>query len=1267
MTWGDTTGNQSGPEDANVPTPGAGSSERLLPGDPRQLGAFYLDGRLGAGGQGVVYEAYGPDGTRVAVKALHGVGDADRENLRREIRAWRRVAPFCTAKVLHDELDNSVPFVVSEYVAGSDLRRAVESGVPYGPEELRRLAIGVATALVAIHRAGVVHRDLKPENILLAPDGPRVIDFGIARVLEGSASAGLPMGTLRYMAPERYRGAPGDGAVDVWGWGAVILFAATGRHAFDGANPAVLARRVADHHPDTSRLEEPLRSLVAAALSKDPAGRPTSQELLLSLAGGDDLLAAVKSAALGARREPAEPSRAEVAEAVFTGLDPEAQEAVSAVLLRLVAPGERAEDTLRSARRPEFADDRTPESAVDRVLEAFARAGIVVWDGDAVALSSAALIRAWPRLRAWVDAERDGLGVHLRLAEDSRAWDRHGRKNADLLHGTALDRARDWAATGRRHLALNRTERDYLDAGARHVRRLSRRRALLGAFLAVLVVVALLLAALFTATREEARDRRAAADSRALAQAAQDTTGLDPVQAAMLAMAGYQTSPTKEARNQMLRQYIDLFGNTRVLSGLLGTIADFDMSRDGDVVIARTTQGRTTLFTGALSDRVRTRPIDLGYVTHTVVSPDGRRAAFVTVDGDAGWFPVDPSAADPAGAVRRLPPLPGLTPDDGDGPDAVDISQDGTRVAAQVGERVVWWDLDAGTLAGSWTAPERIPSFSGVRFGPDRGTLLLRTVDGTKVGVAAVDVAMGVTRTVVEPVNQDVVLSGDRTAAALCRLEDTGDGDRRSVFVLRRVADGAEQGRPYRRSDGCHLRGADTTGRHILVEEPLHKMAIVDTDQGTLLTRHPTADDYTPAVQLVSAADGRLLLAGHTGSRIEYSEVPEHEGILDSRDQIILGDGSRTVTLLTDGSLQVRTVDDSRLVAQAPGPGAAWSGSDPLRVNREHTLVAVREGPNVVVVRDTTDLRTTARLTTAMPPDASRDAVDYSYSFDRTSRLVTVSGTLVQQWDTGTGALLASFDVGTLLPRDRAREPVWSAGPHTGEDQISVVIHGDPAIRIVDLATGRTAMSVDTGVTDAISVQFDPSGRYFALLRQGAVLELWRRDPLRKELGPLPGIAPTATSTWIAQFIDDEGHYMVGANDAVRIYEVGRQTYTDSYDFGMPDNSTDQDPFSFVSASKDGGVLSYSAPNGMGATLVLDPDAWHDDLCGIIGNRSFTADERDSLPVRIPTQPICPHPHASPTPSATAGHGTPAKAAAPGATPGRTARTRRRAITYRSA
>ncbi|MFD0852071.1 serine/threonine protein kinase, partial [Actinomadura adrarensis] len=104
----------------------------LFPNDPRQLGAYYLDGRLGEGGQGVVYEGYGPGGERVAVKALHGMRDRDREMLRRETWAWQRVATFCTAKVLHADLDGPIPFVVSEYVPGPNLREAVDRDGPYG-------------------------------------------------------------------------------------------------------------------------------------------------------------------------------------------------------------------------------------------------------------------------------------------------------------------------------------------------------------------------------------------------------------------------------------------------------------------------------------------------------------------------------------------------------------------------------------------------------------------------------------------------------------------------------------------------------------------------------------------------------------------------------------------------------------------------------------------------------------------------------------------------------------------------------------------------------------------------------------------------------------------------------------------------------------------------------------------------------------------------------------------------------------------------------
>ncbi|MFD0902161.1 protein kinase domain-containing protein [Actinomadura sediminis] len=604
-------------------------AEPLRPGDPRQLGDYYLDGRLGSGGQGVVYDGYGPNGERVAVKALHGVSDRDREMLRKEAWAWRRVAPFCTAKVLHVDLDGPVPFVVSEFVPGPDLRRAVERGGPYGPDGLRRLAIGVATALVGVHRAEVVHRDLKPENILLGPDGPRVIDFGIARMTELPTTTGLVKGTVRYMPPERYRSEHGDAKVDVWGWGAVVLFAATGRHAFDGPALPVIADRIAKHEPDVSMLEEPLRSLVTAALSKDPKDRPESEELLLGLVGGVDLREAEKEAGAGRAPGHVPPSRAELAETVFSCLDVKAQEAVPGVLLRLVAPGEHAESTLRAARRDDFADGRTGPDVLDRVLRDFTEAGILVWEGESVTLAGAALIRAWPRLREWADAERDGLAVHQALAVASRVWDGHERKNGDLYQGTALARALEWAATGRRHLTLNLVERGFLDAAAALDRRRGRLRALLSAVLAVLLVIAVGAAAVAVDQRQTVigqRDRAVAVQVAGLAESMRRTK---PETARRLAVAAARLGHGPEthaalltARHQWEQDVVDLTDFDVTAADLDGAGRTLVAAGDNRVEVWNVdTRKRTGVYTAPAAVRL------------IVVSADGGTAAISTADG----------------------------------------------------------------------------------------------------------------------------------------------------------------------------------------------------------------------------------------------------------------------------------------------------------------------------------------------------------------------------------------------------------------------------------------------------------------------------------------------------------------------------------------------------------------------------------------------------------------------------------------------------------
>ncbi|WP_262403600.1 serine/threonine-protein kinase [Actinomadura sp. CNU-125] len=250
-----------------------------MPGDPERIGEFWLAGRLGAGGQGVVYEGYGPDGGRVAIKVLHGASEApqDLEQMAAEARAAQRVASFCTARILQVHLKPPRPYIVSEYIDGLSLQSTVAGGggrAPrrFGEDDLHRLGIGIVTALTAIHQAKVVHRDLKPGNVMLGPDGPRLIDFGIARVLDthSATQGGGLVGTLRYMAPEVYAGQRAGAEADVFAWGAIMVFAATGSHAFTGGDLPAIAHQVRTCDPDLGALPEPLRALVAAALDKDP-------------------------------------------------------------------------------------------------------------------------------------------------------------------------------------------------------------------------------------------------------------------------------------------------------------------------------------------------------------------------------------------------------------------------------------------------------------------------------------------------------------------------------------------------------------------------------------------------------------------------------------------------------------------------------------------------------------------------------------------------------------------------------------------------------------------------------------------------------------------------------------------------------------------------------------------------------------------------------------------------------------------------------------
>lgn len=255
--------------------------EPLGADDPRVIGAYRLLGRLGAGGMGRVYLGRSAGGRTVAVKSVHARLAADdrfRARFRREVESARRVGGAWTAPVLDADPDAPVPWVATGYVAGPSLTRAVEDFGPLDASAVRTLGAGLAAALAAVHTHGLVHRDVKPSNVMLTLDGPLLIDFGIARAMDGGAAltaTGVQVGSPGYMAPEQILGRDVTGACDVFSLGAVLAYAATGAGPFTGDSSAALLYKVVHEDPDLgAALTGELREVTAACLAKRPGDRP---------------------------------------------------------------------------------------------------------------------------------------------------------------------------------------------------------------------------------------------------------------------------------------------------------------------------------------------------------------------------------------------------------------------------------------------------------------------------------------------------------------------------------------------------------------------------------------------------------------------------------------------------------------------------------------------------------------------------------------------------------------------------------------------------------------------------------------------------------------------------------------------------------------------------------------------------------------------------------------------------------------------------------
>lgn len=268
----------------------------LRTGDPSRLGGYTLLGRLGQGGMGVVYLGRDPGGRLVAIKVIRPELAANSDYLarfRREVELGRKVRGRFVAEVLDAGMDDERPYLVTAYIEGETLQARVRGHGALPPAEVGTLAAGMAAALASIHAAGLVHGDLKPGNVLLSAEGPRVIDFGVARAVggrRGSSTAAVRSGTPEFMAPEQFDGVGVGPAADLFAWGGLLIYASTGRPPFGGKGAAggveALERRVRYQQPDLASLPAELREPAAAALAKLPSGRPTAKAVVDRL-GGD--------------------------------------------------------------------------------------------------------------------------------------------------------------------------------------------------------------------------------------------------------------------------------------------------------------------------------------------------------------------------------------------------------------------------------------------------------------------------------------------------------------------------------------------------------------------------------------------------------------------------------------------------------------------------------------------------------------------------------------------------------------------------------------------------------------------------------------------------------------------------------------------------------------------------------------------------------------------------------------------------------------------
>ncbi|MCQ1579824.1 nSTAND1 domain-containing NTPase [Streptomyces parvus] len=860
---------------------------------------------------------------------------------------------------------------------------------------------------------------------------------------------------------------------------------------------------------------------------------------------------------------------------------------------------------------------------------------------ESAELAHEALITQWPELAEVVRVDADFLNARADVQHDLERWEAMGRR-PDLLPGGFQLGSLTKRLHGR-EAELDEKQTEFLESARRRQGRFRWRiRAGWTAGALVLALIATLITFNVLESRDSAR-RADEARSRALSVQSDELVDTNPGHAALAAVAAYETEPTQEARNALLRRYTENRHLTWSMSGAEGKFEDAAMSADGRVTLVTTEGGRALLFLRTAQGRVRQESLRLQpNVKSPRVSFDGRRIAYLSADdGVIVWHDVTPAAKRMVGQAHTLE-APDPVPEGNerisqfkvaafsrDGRYVVESGDDGwtTGVFDHPEFPVRVWDLETGRPL---SLPKKYSIATAAWFGPDNHTLVLESASRSLI---AVDIRTGKMRrltdapdTVSNRAEGGSWVSADGTVALSCRDRVEDDAPMVTRYKAIRVADGRLL-RDYRGNDswGCETTLLDASGKRFARGTNYDiKWEVLETSGNARPRKFvgPEIDFRASApFPLLGTDDAPVVTALREttaiGQKLVSSEGETAYGVPQ-----LLGDGS---TMLVRTGKQGRKL----VVAETEGENRVLSEvsstfrtppatTQLLTLNRAQTLMADVSDVNRVTVRRLPSLEKVSEFTVVRPPSQQekegREPV--SLVFQPDGRLVSLSGTQIEHWNISEGRRLrAPIDLENLRLTSREK-PGYFVDRHRVPGVISVQAIGEPNLYAVDLRTGRERRDLRlTFGEELLRAIFLEDSRYLAVLTTGRIVELWSaeqgRAP-RRVVGPFGPLEPRGFAVGNPAGAD----FFVAYGSTAVFLRADDPSYRDTYKFGTEQN--------FVATNtKDGKALLGAPEEGAGALTLtpLDPAVWKRHLCKILG-RGLSHDERSALVGPVP-EDIC--------------------------------------------